>query len=129
METDSSNAGRAQSELGRLPKNFLASWLLLLLRNWSAYGYQLIQTLVLAGLGAVDPASVYRTLRELEREGLVTSSWDPQDSGAARRMYTLTQAGEDYLQVWARQLEQYQHVLDRFFELYNNPTTQENKGQ
>jgi poly-beta-hydroxybutyrate-responsive repressor len=105
-------------ELGRLPKNFLASWLLLLLRNWSAHGYQLIQTLMVMGLGAVDPATVYRTLRQLENEGLISSVWDPQDSGAARRMYTLTAAGEEYLELWAHQLEQYQNVLNRFFDLY-----------
>lgn len=125
MEKDTTNTSDSQADLGRLPKNFLASWLLLLLRNWSAYGYQLIQTLMVAGLGAVDPASVYRTLRELEKEGLVTSVWDPQDSGAARRMYTLTDAGEEYLRVWARQLEQYQNVLDRFFELYRSPRSEE----
>jgi poly-beta-hydroxybutyrate-responsive repressor len=105
-------------ELGRFPKNFLASWLLLLLRNWSAHGYQLIQTLMLMGLGAVDPATVYRTLRQLESEGLISSVWDPQASGAARRMYTLTPNGEEYLSVWAHQLEQYQNVLNRFFDLY-----------
>jgi poly-beta-hydroxybutyrate-responsive repressor len=110
-------------EPGRMPKNFLASWLLLLLRNWSAHGYQLMQTLTIAGLGAVDPATVYRTLRQLEKEGLVSSSWNPKESGAPRRVYTLTEAGEEYLQVWARQLEQYQAVLDRFFELYKAQTT------
>lgn len=119
---DLSNAERSDSTLGRMPKNFLSSWLLLLLRNWSGYGYQLVQTLVAMGLGMVDPATVYRTLRQLESEGLISSSWDPQESGAARRMYTLTEAGEEYLKVWARQLEQYQTVLDRFFELYNNRT-------
>ncbi len=107
-----------ESDLGRLPKNFLASWLLLLLRNWNAYGYQLIQTLTAMGLGLVDPATVYRTLRQLEKEGYVTSTWDPQDSGAARRMYTLTAAGQDYLELWSRQLQQYQTVLNRFFDIY-----------
>lgn len=105
-------------DLGRLPKNFLASWLLLLLRNWNAYGYQLIQTLIASGLGAVDPGTVYRALRELEKEGMVSSVWSPQESGAPRRMYSLTEAGEEYLQLWARQLGQYQTVLDRFFDLY-----------
>ena len=110
------------ADLGRIPKNFLSSWLLLLLRNWSAHGYQLMQTLVAMGLGAVDPATVYRTLRQLESEGLITSEWDPQVSGAARRVYTLTDAGQEYLNVWARQLQQYQTVLDRFFEIYRgNP--------
>lgn len=110
--------GVQDGDLGRIPKNFLSSWLLLLLRNWSAHGYQLMQTLVAMGLGAIDPATVYRTLRQLESEGMITSHWDPQASGAARRVYTLTDAGQEYLNIWARQLQQYQTVLDRFFEIY-----------
>jgi poly-beta-hydroxybutyrate-responsive repressor len=102
-----------------MPKNFLASWLLLLLRNWNAHGYQLIQTLTAMGLGFVDPATVYRTLRQLEREGYIHSAWDPGESGPARRMYSLTDAGLAYLDVWARQLEQYQSVLTRFFDVYS----------
>jgi PadR family transcriptional regulator PadR len=105
-------------DLGRMPKNFLASWLLLLLRNWNAHGYQLIQTLMAMGLGLVDPATVYRTLRQLEKEGLITSTWDPGTAGPARRVYTLSDAGEEYLRLWANQLEQYQSVLNRFFDIY-----------
>jgi poly-beta-hydroxybutyrate-responsive repressor len=122
--SDTTSNQQSETDLGRMPKNFLSSWLLLLLRNWSAHGYQLMQTLTIAGLGAIDPATVYRTLRQLEKEGLVSSSWDPKDTGAPRRVYTLTEAGEAYLQIWARQLEQYQTVLDRFFELYKAQTTQ-----
>src|SRR5438270_13308693 len=116
MDTESKDQTSPAEEplFGRATRNFLASWLLLLLRNWSAHGYQLIQTLTIMGLGVVDPATVYRTLRQLESEGLIDSTWDPQASGAARRMYTLTDAGEEYLRVWARQLEQYQNVLSRF---------------
>jgi PadR family transcriptional regulator, regulatory protein PadR len=105
-------------DLGRMPKNFLVSWLLLLMRTGSAHGYQLIQTLTLMGLGLVDPATVYRTLRQLEEEGLITSTWNAGASGPARRIYTLSDAGEEYLGVWARQLENYQSVLDRFFDIY-----------
>ena len=117
--TEDNGAGEA-ADLGRMPRNFLYSWLLLLLRNLSAHGYQLIQTLTAMGLGFVDPATVYRTLRQLEREGLITSVWDPKASGPARRIYTLTDAGEEYLAVWARQLESYQSVLTRFFDIYEN---------
>jgi poly-beta-hydroxybutyrate-responsive repressor len=83
-----------------------------------------MQTLTAMGLGLVDPATVYRTLRQLESEGLITSVWDPKASGPARRTYTLTGAGEEYLQVWARQLEQYQHVLTRFFDVYSSQSQQ-----
>jgi poly-beta-hydroxybutyrate-responsive repressor len=112
--------GTPGPDLGRMPRNFLASWLLLLLRNWNAHGYQLIQTLTAMGLGMVDPATVYRTLRQLEQEGLVSSTWNPGASGPARRIYTLSEAGEEYLNAWAKGLEQYQSVLDRFFEIYNS---------
>ncbi len=115
---DDMKTPQPEADLGRLPKNFLASWLLLLLRNWNAYGYQLIQTLTAMGLGLVDPATVYRTLRQLEKEGYITSTWDPQEAGAARRMYTLTDSGQEYLQLWSRQLSQYQTVLNRFFDIY-----------
>ena len=107
-----------EPELGRMPKDFLTSWLLLLMRNGSAYGYQLIQTLTLMGLGMVDSATVYRTLRQLEEDEMITSFWESGATGPARRIYTLSDAGEEYLRVWARQLERYQSLLDRFFKIY-----------
>jgi PadR family transcriptional regulator, regulatory protein PadR len=113
----------AGHDRGRMPKNFLASWLLLLMRNGNAHGYQLIQTLAVMGLGLVDPATVYRTLRQLEQEHMITSNWDAGAAGPARRVYTLSQAGEEYLNAWARQLEHYQSMLDRFFDLYGTHTT------
>jgi poly-beta-hydroxybutyrate-responsive repressor len=109
---------RPELDPGRLPRDFLTSWLLLLMRNGSAYGYQLIQTLAVMGLGLVDPATVYRTLRQLEAEGMITSTWNAGTTGPARRIYTLCDAGDEYLRVWARQLEHYQSVLNRFFEIY-----------
>jgi poly-beta-hydroxybutyrate-responsive repressor len=95
------------------------------MRNGSAYGYQLSQTLAVMGLGLVDPATVYRTLRQLEEEGMITSTWDTGLSGPARRVYTLSNVGEEYLRTWARQLEHYQSVLDRFFEIYNSQRAQQ----
>jgi PadR family transcriptional regulator PadR len=117
-----SDDARPEAELGRMPKNFLASWLLLLMRNGNAHGYQLIQTLAVMGLGLVDSATVYRTLRQLEEEGMITSAWNPGATGPARRIYTLSDAGKQYLSVWAGQLERYQSVLDRFFEIYKGST-------
>ena len=84
----------------RLRGDFLASSLLAYLRNWNAYGYQLVQELAKAGLPAFDSGTVYRTLRQLERAGLVSSFWDTSRSGPARRMYSLTKAGEGFLTLW-----------------------------
>jgi PadR family transcriptional regulator PadR len=101
-----------------LPRNLLVPYVLLFLKNWSAHGYQIMQTLTLLGFAAVDPATVYRTLRQMEREGLVLSSWETGAAGPARRTYRITESGEQFLNQWADALGAYQRFLDRFFELY-----------
>jgi PadR family transcriptional regulator PadR len=102
----------------RLQGHLLSSTLLAYLRNWNAYGYQLVQELAKAGLPAFDSATVYRTLRQLERAGLVSSFWDTSNSGPARRMYTLTKAGEGVLSLWVDVLSHYQSVLQRALRAY-----------
>jgi len=102
----------------RLQGHLLSSTLLAYLRNWNAYGYQLVQELAKAGLPAFDSATVYRTLRQLERAGLVSSFWDTSSSGPARRMYTLTKAGETVLSLWVDVLSHYQSVLKRALRTY-----------
>ena len=102
----------------RLQGHLLSSTLLAYLRNWNAYGYQLVQELAKAGLPAFDSATVYRTLRQLERAGLVSSFWDTSSSGPARRMYTLTKAGETVLSLWVDVLSHYQTVLKRALRAY-----------
>ena len=102
----------------RLQGRLLSSTLLAYLRNWNAYGYQLVQELAKAGLPAFDSATVYRTLRQLERAGLVSSFWDTSSSGPARRMYTLTKAGEGVLSLWVDVLSHYQSVLQRALRAY-----------
>lgn len=104
----------------RLHGDLLASSLLAFLRNWPAYGYQLVQELGKAGLPAFDSATVYRTLRQLERSGLVSSFWDTSESGPARRMYSLTKAGETFLNLWLDVLSHYQNILQSALSSYEN---------
>lgn len=104
----------------RLHGDLLASSLLAFLRNWPAYGYQLVRELSKAGLPAFDSANVYRTLRQLERSGLVSSFWDTSESGPARRMYSLTRAGEAFLDLWLDVLSHYQDILQSALNSYDN---------
>jgi len=103
----------------RLHGDLLTTTLLAFLRNWNAYGYQLAQQLAEAGLPAFDSGTVYRTLRQLEKTGLVSSFWDTSESGPARRMYSLTRAGDVFLSSWIDVLGKYQDVLRRTIEGYD----------
>jgi poly-beta-hydroxybutyrate-responsive repressor len=104
----------------RLHGEMLSTTLLAMLRNWNAYGYQLAQEMSKAGLPAFDFGTIYRTLRQLERSGLVSSFWDTSPSGPARRMYSLTQTGDAFLSSWIDMLQRYQSVLQSAAEAYKN---------
>lgn len=103
-------------------KAFLTPYMLLMLRDWSLHGYQIWQRLMsmnLPGLTEHDRPAVYRILRQLEEEGKLASQWDTTDKGGpARRVYTLTNAGKDFLGLWAAGLDQYRRTLDFFFKVY-----------
>ena len=103
----------AASGLFRLRGDLLAVGILASLRRWNLHGYRLGRELVKAGLPLLDSATLYRTLRELERAGLVSSFWDTSTSGPARRMYSLTKAGEIFLSSWVETLQRFQAVFQR----------------
>jgi poly-beta-hydroxybutyrate-responsive repressor len=120
---------RAADSPFRLHGDLLTTTLLAFLRNWNAYGYQLAQQLAEAGLPAFDSGTVYRTLRQLERTGLVSSFWDTSESGPARRMYSLTKAGDLFLSNWIDILGKYQAVLHKTVEgMDAGGTLDEDKG-
>jgi PadR family transcriptional regulator PadR len=119
MSTNNSSDSGRRPEASTQPRNWLQPFLLLSIQQWQSHGYELMQRLSVFGFEAMDPGSVYRTLRQLERDGLVSSDWDTNSShGPARRVYSLTESGETYLQTWASALRGYQSMLDSFFKSY-----------
>lgn len=121
----SSRNGKKRPEAPSQPRMLLQPFLLLALQQWQSHGYELIGRMSAFGFEALDRASVYRTLRQLEKDGLVVSGWDTSKDGPARRLYSLTDAGSDYLQIWAASLRGYQAMLDNFFTLYPAPSRAE----
>ncbi len=111
----------AEADKGFASKTVLIPYMLLMLRDSMLHGYAIWEKLTLMGIPGLndsDRASIYRVLRQLEREGKVQSEWDTASDGPARRVYRLTDAGESFLKVWAVGLDQYRQSLDFFFKLY-----------
>jgi PadR family transcriptional regulator, regulatory protein PadR len=109
-----------EKNLAGAPKNFIVPFLLLSLRGFNLHGYKLIERLNEFGFQSLDPGNIYRTLRQLEKDELITSVWDTSSGGPAKRIYSLTKTGEAYLEAWAASLEQYQKIIDTFFSMYTN---------
>ncbi|PLT35109.1 poly-beta-hydroxybutyrate-responsive repressor [Bacillus sp. V5-8f] len=101
-------------------KNFIMPFILLLLSRMSLHGYELIQKLQNFGFRSLDQGNLYRLLRKLEEDELVSSEWDTNGAGPAKRKYSITETGITYLKVHANQLESYQSMLDQFFRMYSS---------
>jgi PadR family transcriptional regulator, regulatory protein PadR len=113
LDATPESAERCRCDGGQ-PKNFARPCLLLLLSEAPAHGYELIDRMRPFGFEVGDPASIYKTLRQMERDGVVSSEWELPKRGPARRVYSLTPDGRDLLGAWAHTLELNRAVLDRF---------------
>ncbi|MBZ5751640.1 MULTISPECIES: poly-beta-hydroxybutyrate-responsive repressor [Metabacillus] len=117
-EPTKNSQSKDEKVMTSMPKNLMIPVLLLSLRNWNLHGYKLIQELTQFGFSSIDQGNVYRTLRQLEKDDLVKSEWDTTTGGPAKRIYSITDAGEAYLKTCSNSLEQYQSIINRFFTMY-----------
>ena len=100
-------------------ERFTEPALLLLLREKPAHGYDLLERLPeLTGETRVEMGNLYRLLRALEEEGVVSSEWDAGSPGPAKRRYALTSDGERLLDHWVEALRRSQERTARFLERY-----------
>jgi len=98
--------------------------LLLLKQKGRSHGYDLSGALTGQALtdATVERAALYRTLRQLELNGNVASSWETDGVGPARRVYTITAQGERHLQEWATVLSHLSASMARFVKAARRPT-------
>jgi DNA-binding PadR family transcriptional regulator len=93
-------------------------FVLLLVAQGPTYGYKLIGDLNELGVApeGVDVSMVYRTLRNMDAEGLVTTEWGPE-TDQPRREYRLTDEGAcalaDWMDVMSERKRLIEHFLDR----------------
>ena len=102
-------------------RRFLEPCLLLLLHQGASHGYELAEGLEYYGFSReqMDSSLIYRTLRQLESEKLLTSEWDTgASSGPPRRVYHLTPQGDEYLRSWVEGLRATDTALHRFLDAY-----------
>jgi poly-beta-hydroxybutyrate-responsive repressor len=100
-------------------ERFVEPSLLLLLRERPLHGYELIDRLPeVVGEGRVDVGNLYRLLRSLEAEGVVSSEWSAELPGPAKRTYELTADGRSLLDRWAEALREAQTDVQSFLDRY-----------
>ncbi len=105
-----------------IPKNLMVPWILLIIKQWSAHGYLLLNTLRQMGFTSIDHATLYKELRNMEKQGLLSSAWGTDGSGPAKRIYSLTPNGEELLKAGAEAMTSYQRMFTNFFDTYTKMT-------
>ena len=100
---------------------FLQSCLLVLLHRESGYGYSLMNGLQEFGFPTdqMDISTIYRALRNLEADGLVSDTWDNSNLGPKRRVYTITVEGEEALAKWIENLRQRRKEIEALETAYD----------
>ncbi|MBT7808011.1 PadR family transcriptional regulator [Candidatus Poribacteria bacterium] len=101
---------------------FLEPCLLNQLLRGPAHGYELAAGSQHCGFegGEVIPSIVYRTLRDLEEQGHVTSEWEMESGRKPRRVYTLALQGEDYLSALIQEVREMDKVLHTLLEVHDS---------
>jgi poly-beta-hydroxybutyrate-responsive repressor len=102
------------------PRDIVAPFVLLSVSLQRAHGYVIEDYLRALGLFGITMSTLYRTLRQMEKDGYVESTWEPGPTGPARRVYTITESGRVWLDSSAAMLTAYRETIDRFFSLYGN---------
>jgi len=101
-------------------ERFAEPAILTLLAERPTHGYELLERLPeLLGEERVDVGNLYRFLRALEQDGVVTSEWSAELPGPAKRTYALTDDGRALLDAWVDALAGLRGGLDEFLRRSN----------
>jgi len=121
---------RSQALMPGKRERYLQPSILLGLKQKRSYGYQLIQTIQEFGFieGQAPPGMIYRHLRQLEEDRLVVSEWITEGSGPARRMYALTEEGNEVLTAWIDYMAHQAEKITRFIDRYHLVATAGQSG-
>jgi poly-beta-hydroxybutyrate-responsive repressor len=99
---------------------FMQPSILMGLYTKPSYGYELIQNIQRFGFieGSAPPGMIYRHLRQMEEDGLVSSEWETRDVGPAKRIYQLTEEGKQMLGLWIEYIENQVGNLNELIRQY-----------
>jgi DNA-binding PadR family transcriptional regulator len=92
---------------GTLPRHYLKPCLLLLLAEGPSHGYELLEHVRRMGIKGAEPGGLYRYLRAMEKEEMVSSWWEPSQAGPARRTYVSVQSLRDVREILVTLLDRY----------------------
>lgn len=101
-------------------EKFIQPCILLLLLKEKNYGYVLMEKMKEFGFyeDTPDTGVIYRNLNKLEEDGYVESQWITDEPGPAKRIYSITEKGKEYLESYVEFFEERKKLFDKFIKIY-----------
>ena len=95
-----------------------------------SHGYQIMEQLeqMTSERYIPEPGALYTMLRRMEERSLVTSEWAKKETGADRRIYTLTDAGVKILKEGLEMVKRRRQLMDSLVQFYDATFVETEKG-
>jgi len=106
---------------GMVPPFLMAAMILKLLSEKPMHGYQIAEEISKMLEKEVPRPVIYFALKKLEKDGFLTFKWEMQEKGPARKIYYITEEGEELLKL---KME----LLKKFYNLLGKLLGEENSG-
>jgi len=101
---------------------WMEPFVLLLIAEKPSHGYELANKLSEFGIfisGVGQMGNLYRMLAQLENMGLVTTDWDTETAGPAKKIYRITKYGLEILDNYAKELLNFKKRIDEFLDRHS----------
>ena len=104
--------------------------ILRILHDKPSHGYQIMDELerITAEKYIPESGAVYTMLRRMEERRLLTSEWERKESGADRRVYTLTEAGVKVLKEGLEMVKKRRQLMDSLVQFYDTHFAENGTG-
>lgn len=101
-------------------KSWLKFLILRVIFEKPTYGYDIIQKIeeISYGRHKIKSGTMYTTLRRMEKEKLLTSSWKKSKSGPDQREYSATKQGKNYLKNYLEMIIERKKMIDVMATFY-----------
>ncbi len=98
---------------------FVQPIILMILSRGSCSGYGIVKQLehfpLLTG-NSPDTTGVYRQIKTMEKRGAIIGIEEPDDQGAVKKRYEITDEGIDCLKNWSTTLSEYRFNLSQLID-------------
>lgn len=98
-----------------LMKGSTKTLILAIVSHDDAHGYHIIREIRRKSADALvcGEGSIYPALHALEKDGLISGSWDQSDSGHERKQYRITKKGQRALKTALREWKQFVNAVNK----------------